>query len=98
MKPAISRIVVLSLASRAHGEALHGSTDAVIGKSLNNSETRAAIGAIGEGITITPVIFIKYLSQTIRTGRDVGQDQGCLGLRLIAPSYFETLVSHRIKP
>ena len=51
MKTTVKRIMVLPCTFRTHGKSMHGGKRAIIGQSLDNSEARATIGTIDEGIT-----------------------------------------------
>ncbi len=74
MKAAVQRVFIFTLAIGTHQKGVHGGPVPVIGNIFNNGETRAAIGAVGEGVTETPVRWVKYLSPAVGAGGQVGGD------------------------
>src|SRR6266700_1905020 len=75
METAIERIFVLASAGGAHGKDTHGRLVPIIGHILNDSEARATVGAVNEGIVIASVGGIKQLLQAILAGAGIGRDQ-----------------------
>ena len=74
MKAAVQGIIVLTLTLRAHLEAAHGGLKTIIRDVLDDSEARAAVSAVGKGITVTPVAWSQNLTQTGLAGSDVRRD------------------------
>ena len=87
VKAPIQRVVVLRLALRAHDEVPHGGQRAVVGNVGDDSEARAAIGAIGERVTVTAVGRVQQFAQAIGAGGDVGRDE------LVAPLLRHTVAN-----
>jgi hypothetical protein len=84
MKAPVRRIVILRRTRFAHHEFAHRGARPVVGERLDNGETRPAVGAVGEGVSITPVRRIGNVTQAIRAGGEVGHDER----RLCAASAF----------
>src|SRR5690349_4005668 len=59
VEAAVARVFIFSPALRAHCELLHRRVSAVVGQGLDDAETRAAIRAIGERVTVTAVFWIQ---------------------------------------
>ena len=104
MEAAVARVVVFGLALRAHRERLHRGVRAVVGQGFDDAETRAAVGAVGEWITMAAVLGIEDFAQAIRAGGDVrkhqrgfvpagfaGADFKCRVTGGVEPRSFETL-------
>jgi hypothetical protein len=62
VKPAIRGVLVFPRAIPAHLEGCHGGKRSVIGDILDDREAGAAVRAIDEGITMTPVKRVKKLT------------------------------------
>jgi hypothetical protein len=80
VKTAVHRVIVLTLALRAHLEAAHGGLGTIIRDVLDDGEARTAVGAIGKRITVTPVAWSQNLTQTGLAGSDVRRDKLILAL------------------
>ena len=65
VKAAIQRVLVLLGALFTHGKASHGGDDPVVGNGARYGVTRAAIGAIGEGIEVAVIVLREHVCQTI---------------------------------
>ena len=76
MKTSVQRIVVFCLAGCAHAEGSHRRVGPVVGNVAHNREARATVGAVDEGIQITPVVWIKQLPKTIGANADIRGNQG----------------------
>ena len=76
VETAVRRILVFAQAIGAHREDRHGGLRAIVGDVLNDAVTRAAIGAVGEGIEIAAVGGIGEIGVAIVAGADVGRDHG----------------------
>jgi hypothetical protein len=74
MKPAVRRIVVLTITGSAHLELRHRSPGTVIGNVLNNRVPRAAVCAIGERVTVAPIGWIQHFTPAIVACRYIGGD------------------------
>src|SRR5271169_7059371 len=79
MKTPVARIVVLRRTLRTHLENSHRGAQAVIRQPFDDAEARTTVGAVGKRITIPAVAGIEDFSLTIRTCRNVRQDQCRLG-------------------
>ena len=75
VKAAVKRVVVLPLAVGAHHEAAHGGVGAVVGDILDDGESRAAVGAVGEGVAVAAVAWREQLREAGIAGGDVGRYQ-----------------------
>src|SRR5262249_10288781 len=76
---------ILGPAERAHGKCGHGGALAVIGRAGDDREPRSAVGAIEEGIAITPVVRIEKLGQAVVASRHIGGNEDrsrCVARRL----------------
>ncbi len=71
MKTAVQRILIFLAALRTHREICHRSLGPVIGNVFNNGKTRPAVGAVGKGISITPVGRVPDLSLAIFADSDI---------------------------
>ena len=65
-------VVVFRTASRAEGERRHRGPRAVVRRSSNDGETRSAVGAVQEGITVTPIGRVEEFGKAVRAGRGIG--------------------------
>ena len=74
MKPAIRWIFVLGEALFAHREAGHGGQRPIVGNLASDGVTWAAIGAVGERITVPAIFWVAEVPQAVVAGRDVGRD------------------------
>src|SRR5690242_9053227 len=98
MKASVRRVLIFGLALWAHPKPLHRGMNPVVRKRFDDAEARTAMGAVGEGIPVPPVLRIKNLGPAIRTGGTIRQDQGALGPLLLAGSDFESFMAHGIQP
>ena len=97
VEPAVERVVVFALALRAHREFLHRSVRAVVGQRFDDGEARAAVRAVGEGISMAAIGGIENFPGAIGAGRDVGQDEDGLGAGVVALADFEAGVAGGIE-
>jgi hypothetical protein len=97
MEAAVGWIVVFGLTRRAHAEFPHGGTRAVIGDVLYDGETGAAVGAIGEGVTIPAVLGIKDLPDTHRTASNIRRHNSDCFPMLHAMTYLKRLVAYGLQ-
>ena len=95
VKAPVARIVVLRLASRAQAEGAHGGLGAVIRDVLDDGVARAAVGAVGEGVTVAPVSGIGEFAQAIRTSGHIRGNQGELSFLCEAFADFKAGVAAR---
>jgi hypothetical protein len=83
----VRRIVVLRLAIGAHHKGCHRRLGPVVGDILDDGEPRTTVGAVNEGVTITPVVRVEKLAQAIVADGHVGRDgQELTGLSLRVPN------------
>ncbi|GHO42593.1 hypothetical protein KSX_07560 [Ktedonospora formicarum] len=61
----IGWVLILDLTCRTHCEDAHCCLFAVIGHVLNDSEARAAVGAIDKGIIVASVMYVEEFAQAI---------------------------------
>ena len=73
---AVFDVVVFAVAVRAHREAAHRGPRPVIGQILAARKTRAAVGAVDEGIAIAPVGGIEQLAAAVVADTDIRGDEG----------------------
>ena len=73
----VGRIVVLTLAVGTHEELAHGGVRAVVGDVLYDAVTRAAVGAVYEGIAVASVRRIEKLTEAIAADARIRLDEGC---------------------
>ena len=76
VEAAVRGVVVLPPALGAHREAGHRGGGAVVGDLPRYGEAWAAVGAVGERVTVAAVLGIKDLSEAILAGGDVRGDEG----------------------
>ena len=93
MKPAVGGIFVFFPTGSAHGEVPHGGVGSIIREGFEDGESRAAMGAVGEGVKVAAVSGIKDLLQTSRAGCQVGEDPGLFGAGFFAGSDGEGSVA-----
>ena len=92
MEAAVERIGVFVGATRAHGEILHGRCGTVVGQRPDDGETRAAVRAVDERITVAAVCGIEQLVQAIVAGSEVGRNQrGLLGVMVVGEADVERI-------
>ena len=72
VEAAVGGVVVLGLAVGAHFEARHRGLRAVVGDAAGDGVTRAAVGAVEEGIAVAAVGWSEQFAQAIGTGGGVG--------------------------
>ena len=75
MKAPVAGIFIFRLAISAHHEGRHGGGRAVIGYVADDGVARAAMGAIGEGISVAPVRGIAKITPASVASAGVGRDQ-----------------------
>ena len=98
VEAAVERVVVFGLALRTHDEALHRSVGTVVRQRLDDAEARAAVGAIGERVTVAAVMRIEDLGEAIRAGGDVREHQRGPGPVGIARTDRKARVADRVEP
>ena len=76
MKPPVQRIVVFRLTLGAHRETSHRGVWPVIRDVAHNRESGSAVGAVDEGIPVSPVASIEHFAEAIGTDRHVRRYQG----------------------
>src|SRR3974390_885395 len=79
METAIGGILILGLALGTHHELFYRAVSTIVRERLNDGEARAAVGAIREGILVSPILWVEDLANAFGTGRDVRQDQRGFG-------------------
>ena len=72
---AVFDVVVFPCTVGAHGEAAHGGQRAVVRHVPHDGEARAAVGAVDEGIAVTPVLRVQQLAAAVLTECDVRRDE-----------------------
>ena len=77
VEAAIGRIAVLTMTILAHGEVGHCGIGTVVGRAANDRQSRAAVGAVQERISVPPISGITHLANTIGTGRRIRRDEDC---------------------
>ncbi len=75
VKAAICGVFILGAAPGAQGKTGHGGVRPVVGDIADDRETGAAVGAVDEGVAITPVLRVFHLPQAVGAGCDVGGDE-----------------------
>src|ERR687894_532785 len=75
VEAAVGGILVLAAAVGAHSKARHRSRGPVVRNRAGDGEARAAVRAIGERVTVTPVRGIQKLDQAIFARSDVRRDE-----------------------
>jgi hypothetical protein len=98
VEAAIERVVILSLALRAHDEALHRGVGAVVGQRFDDAEARAAIGAVGERVAVAPVVRVEDFGQAIGAGRNVREHESGFGAAGFARANFKSGITDRVEP
>lgn len=72
VEPAVQWVEVLPLALPAHGEPGHRGGGPVVGDVPDDGEPRPAVGAVDEGMAVTPVGGVEQFGQAVITCRDIG--------------------------
>src|ERR687889_2721637 len=88
VEAAVGGILVLAAAVGAHSKARHRSRGPVVRNRAGDGEARAAVRAIGERVTVTPVRGVQKLGQAIVAGCDVRRDEGLTAESL--PAFLDT--------
>ena len=65
---------VFALTLVAHAEMAHRCARPVVRERLDDGVARAALGAVNEGVAVSPVVRVAQLSATGRAGGEVGED------------------------
>ena len=90
MEAAVERIGVFVGATRAHGEILHGRCGTVVGQRPDDGETRAAVRAVDERITVAAVCGVEQLVQAVVAGGQIGGNQrGLLSIVIVGEADVE---------
>ena len=80
VKTAVGGIAIFGGAAGAEVEIAHRGIGAIVGNGLDDRQTRAAVGAVGEGIAVTSIVGIEDFRNTGvaggRIGRGAGSDRG----------------------
>src|SRR5215204_2584892 len=76
VEASVGGILVLAAAVGAHGKARHRSRGPVVRDHAGDGEARAAVRAVGERVTVTPVRGVQKVGQAIVAGCDVRRDEG----------------------
>src|SRR5919107_1077541 len=91
----VGGILVLAAAVGAHSKARHRSRGPVVRNCAGDGEARAAVRAIGERVTVTPVRGVQKLGQAIVAGCNVRRDEGLTAESLPALLDTELYVPER---
>jgi len=75
MEAAVVGVLILCLASGTHVESPHGGLRSIVGDILDDGETRAAVGAVGEGVSVAAIVGIEEFSLTILTSSNIWGDE-----------------------
>jgi hypothetical protein len=75
VKTPIERVLVFVPARSAHLERRHRRGRAVVGCIGGDGETGAAVGAVGEGVSIAAIRGIENVANAVVTGGQVGRDR-----------------------
>ena len=73
MKPPVRRIVVFGGAVFAETKVRHRRERPIVGDAFDDGEPRPAVGAIDEGVQVTPVGGIEQFAQAIRASETSGE-------------------------
>src|SRR5208337_2106453 len=95
VEAAVARVVVLCLALRAHREHFHRSVRPVVGQGFDDAETRTAMGAIREWITVAAIFWVENFAEAIRAGGNVGQHERRFYAASFAGADFKILEAGR---
>jgi hypothetical protein len=77
---------------------LHRRVGAIVWQRLDDTEARAAIGAVGKGIAIASIVPVENLAQAVSTRRDIRQDNGGLWPSKLTAAYGKRCITDRRKP
>ena len=72
----VGRIGILGGTGGAHAEPAHGGGGAIVGKIEDDRPTRAAVGAGGKGMAVTPVARRRDVGQAGWAEGDIGRNRG----------------------
>src|SRR4051812_36690990 len=97
MEAPIGWVVVFALTISAHRERRHRGQRTIVRDVANDRETRSAIRAVDEWITVAPVGRIEHFATAIVTNCNVGRDENFLFLRAVALDNFELAITIRIE-
>jgi hypothetical protein len=97
VEAAIGRIAILARAIVAQGEFLHRGISPIVGQRFDDREARSAIGAVGKGITETPIVRVEDFAQAIVAGRDIGQNERAFPTLIGAFSDLKPCVTNGIE-
>ena len=76
VEAAVAGVVELGQAIGTHGEPGHGGVRPVVGDAADDRPARSAIGAVGEGVTTSPIGRVQNLAQAVSTGGHIWGNQG----------------------
>src|SRR6201995_2366812 len=97
MKSSIEGIVIFVVALRAHREMLHRSVPAIVGQCFDDGESRPAIGAVRERITVSSILGIEHFAKTICAHGNVREDQDSLLAAFLAVADLKLVIACRIE-
>src|SRR4029453_11055489 len=78
MKAPVQGVFVLGSTGLAHAKMLHRRVGAIVRQRLDDTETRAAVGAVGKGVTIASIVQVENLAQAVSTRHYIWKDDGGL--------------------
>ncbi len=90
-------VPILTTALRAHLKTFHRGVRAIVRQRFDDREARAAVRAVRERIPVTAVARVEDFGQTLRTGGDIGQNQGGLTPARVADANLEMRETGRIE-
>ena len=93
MKTAVQRVIIFPLAIGTHPELPHGGPGPIVGYVFDDGEAGPAVGAVGEGVAIAPVLRREDLFPAWEAGGNVRRDQLVFPLLSKAPADLKALVA-----
>jgi hypothetical protein len=97
VEPPVPRVLVFPPALGAHAERLHRRVGSIVGKGLDNAETRPAVRAVRERVAAASVLRVENLGEAVGTRSDIGEDGDVLLPRRVARAYLEAFVARGVE-
>jgi hypothetical protein len=93
VKTPVLRIIILSLAVRTQGKELHRRFVAIIWDVLHDSEARTAVCAVNKGVVVTPVSWVKQLTQAVIASSYIRRNERVARVSRLAGENGESLLT-----
>jgi hypothetical protein len=97
MKAAVAGIFVFRTAPVAHEKVFHGRPHTIVGESFEDAVSGAAVRAVREWVKVSAIVSVEDLAQTIRTRRNIRQNNRRFWAGQAAVAHFKRTVAGRLQ-